>query len=65
MIELFNMVKIKQLSAEDLRVSTALKENQSYILQPTLGSLYQSRSRVSYTYSTTPALPYLYPHIVM
>lgn len=49
MIELFNMVKIKQLSAGDLRVSTALKENQSYILQQTLGSLYQSSSRASYT----------------
>lgn len=59
MIELFNMVKIKQLSAEDLRVSTALKENQSYILQPTLGSLYQSSSRVSYTYSTDTCSPML------
>lgn len=44
MIELFNMIEIKQLRTGDLIVSTALKENQSYILQLTLGSLYQSSS---------------------
>lgn len=67
MIELFNMIEIKQLRTGDLIVSTALKENQSYILQSTLSSLYQSSSgHPAHLTSTDTCSPMLiYPHTVM